>query len=372
MSTISPTASAPDRTPDAPKATAGESPVKAFLGRWETLILALIVVVFLVGQAISTEFLTADSLTSGSADFSEYALLALPLTLIIATGEIDLSVASILALSSAVMGSLWNAGLPMEAIIPICFVVGAVCGAFNGWLVTGLGLPSLAVTIGTLALFRGLAFVVLGDESVTSFPTAYTDWGFGNFGGTPVPNPIVLFLILAVIFALVLHRTPLGRSIFAIGANKEAARFSGLRVDRIQFRLFVLSGVVAALAGVILTLRNSTAAGNVGEGFELTAIAAVVLGGVSIFGGTGTIGGVLLALILLAGIQKALNLDPDISTYWVQIVTGILLVGSVLGPNIAARVREARRINTRGARPTRPGRPADAQTGPGGEGNTNA
>jgi rhamnose transport system permease protein len=350
----------------------GHSPVKAILGRWETLIVVLIAVVFVIGSQISAEFLTGESLTTGSSDFTEYAILALPLTLIIATGEIDLSVASVLALSSALMGSLWNAGLPMEAIIPICLVAGAVCGLFNGWLVTGLGLPSLAVTIGTMALFRGLAFVILGDESVTSFPAAYTDWGFGQFAGTALPNTIVLFLVLAVIFAVVLHRTPFGRAIFAIGANKEAARFSGLRVDRIQLRLFVLSGAIAALAGVLLTLRNSTAAGNVGEGFELTAIAAVVLGGVSIFGGSGTVGGVVLALILLGGIQKALNLDPDISTYWVNIVFGILLVGSVLGPNISARIREARRITNRGTRPPRPGRPATTRTGPGGEGNTHA
>lgn len=371
MSTVATTPSgpAPGRSPDA--ARDGDSMLKTVLGRWETLIVALIALVFVIGSGISAEFLTGESLTTGSSDFTEYAILALPLTLIIATGEIDLSVASVLALSSALMGYLWNEGLPMEGIIPICLVAGAVCGLINGWLVTGLGLPSLAVTIGTMALFRGLAFVILGDESVTSFPTGYTDWAFGTFAGTVVPNTIVLFLVLAALFAVVLHRTPFGRAIFAIGANREAARFSGLRVNRIQLRLFVLSGVIAALAGILLTLRNSTAAGNVGTGFELTAIAAVVLGGVSIFGGTGTIGGVLLALILLGGIQKALNLDPDISTYWVNIVFGILLVGSVLGPNLAARFREARRIS-RGTRPPRPGRPAVPQTGPGGEGNSNA
>lgn len=370
MSTTATTpAGSPGRAPGA--ARTGDSPLKAFLGRWETLIVFLIAVVFIIGSSISAEFLTGESLTTGSSDFTEYAILALPLTLIIATGEIDLSVASVLALSSALMGWLWNQGLPMEGIIPLCLLAGALCGLLNGWLVTGLGLPSLAVTIGTLALFRGLAFVILGDESVTSFPPDYTDWAFGNVAGTVIPNTIVLFLVLAAIFAVVLHRTPFGRAIFAIGANREAARFSGLRVDRIQLRLFVLSGMVAALAGILLTLRNSTAAGNVGEGFELTAIAAVVLGGVSIFGGTGTIGGVLLALILLGSIQKALNLDPDISTYWVNIVFGILLVGSVLGPNISARVREARRIS-RGSRPPRPGRTAAPQTGPGGEGNTDA
>jgi rhamnose transport system permease protein len=265
------------------------------------------------------------------------------LTLVINAAEIDLSVASVLALSSALMAELWNQGLPLELIMPICIAAGALCGAFNGILVTRLGLPSLAVTIGTLALFRGLAFVVIGDESVTDFPAVWTDRGFGNFLGTFVPNTMVLFAILAVGFGVVLHSTPFGRSIYAIGANEEASYFSGLRVKRIKLILFTVSGAVAALAGIVITLRNSTAAANVGQGFELTAITAVLLGGVSIFGGRGTIVGVILALLLLGGIQKALLLSESISSYWIQIVTGALLVGSVLGPNIARRVGEARR-----------------------------
>jgi rhamnose transport system permease protein len=269
--------------------------------------------------------------------------MALALTLVIVAAEIDLSVASVLALSSALMAELWNAGLPLELIMPICLVAGAVCGAFNGFLVTRLGLPSLAVTIGTLALFRGLAFVVIGDESVTDFPTAWTDRAFGNFAGTFIPNAMVLFAILAVGFGVVLHATPFGRSIYAIGANEEAAYFSGLRVKRVKLILFTVSGIVAALAGIVISLRNSTAAANVGQGFELTAITAVLLGGVSIFGGRGTLVGVALALFLLGAIQKALLLSDSISSYWIQIVTGTLLVVSVLGPNVVRRAREARR-----------------------------
>jgi rhamnose transport system permease protein len=227
--------------------------------------------------------------------------------------------------------------------MPLCLVVGALCGAFNGVLVTWLGLPSLAVTIGTLALFRGLAFVVIGDDSVTDFAATWTDRAFGNFAGTFIPNTMVLFAILAVAFGILLHATPFGRSVYAIGANEEAARFAGLPVRRVKLILFVLSGAVAALAGVVISLRNSTAAANVGQGFELTAITAVLLGGVSIFGGRGTIGGVILALLLLGGIQKALTLSESISSYWIQIVTGTLLIGAVLGPNIARRVGEARR-----------------------------
>ena len=269
--------------------------------------------------------------------------MALPLAMVIVAAEIDLSVASVLAVSSALMAYLWNHGQPVETIIPICLVAGALCGAFNGLLVTRLGLPSLAVTIGTLALFRGLAFVVIGDDSVTDFPPTWTDRAFGNFAGTFVPDTIVLFAVLAAGFAVLLHATPFGRSVFAIGANEETAYFSGLRVKRIKLILFTLSGTVAALAGVVITLRNSTGAANVGQGFELTAVTAVLLGGVSIFGGRGTIAGVILALFLLGGIQKALLLSESISSYWIQIVTGALLIGSVLGPNLARRVAGARR-----------------------------
>jgi rhamnose transport system permease protein len=321
----------------------GATRLRAALGRWEALLIGLIAITLIAGSTLSEEFLTADSFTTGSLDLSEVALMALALTLVIVAAEIDLSVASMLALSSALMADLWNRGLPLELIMPICLLAGALCGAFNGFLVTRLGLPSLAVTIGTFALFRGLAYVVIGDESVTDFPAAWTDRGFGNFAGTFIPNTIVLFAILAVAFGVVLHATPFGRSIYAIGANQEAAYFAGLRVKRIKLTLFVVSGVVAALAGIVISLRNSTAAANVGQGFELTAITAVLLGGVSIFGGRGTILGVILALFLLGAIQKAILLSESISSYWIQIVTGTLLVGSVLGPNVARRAREARR-----------------------------
>jgi len=334
--------------PDAaPAATAGRRDWRAVFGRWETLLVGLLVVTAIAGQVISTEFLTADSFTTGSLDLSEIALMALPVTLVIVAAEIDLSVASVLALSSALMAYLWNHNQPIETIIPVCIVAGALCGAFNGVLVTRFGLPSLAVTIGTFALFRGLAFVVIGDQSVTDFPSLWTDRAFGNFAGTFVPDTIVLFAILAIAFAVLLHATPFGRSVFAIGANEEASYFSGLRVKRVKLILFTLSGAVAGLAGVVISLRNSTAAANVAMGFELTVITAVLLGGVSIFGGRGSIAGVVLALLLLGGIQKAILLSESISSYWIQIVTGTLLVGSVLGPNLARRVAEARRRRSR-------------------------
>lgn len=320
------------------------------LVRWETLIVGLIIVAWIVGAGLSDDFLSADSFTTASLDLSEVALMAMPMALLVVAAEIDLSVASVLALSSACMGELWNSGQTIEVIMVECVLIGACCGAVNGFLVTRLGLPSLAVTIGTLSLFRGLAFVVIGDQSVTDFPATWTDRAFGNFAGTSIPNTMVLFAILAVGFGVLLHATGFGRKIFAIGANEEAARFSGVRVKRIKFWLFVMSGAVAGLAGVVISLRNSTAAANVGTGFELTVVTAVVLGGISIFGGKGTIGGVVLALVLLGSINKALTLSDSISSYWIQIVTGTLLIGSVLLPNLAVRAREARAHSFHGRR----------------------
>jgi rhamnose transport system permease protein len=314
---------------------------RTLLGRWESLIVALIVCTAVLGQSLSPNFLTSDNFSFASADLAEIALMALPLALVIVAAEIDLSIASVLGLSSALMGELWNAGWSVEMILPFVLVVGAVCGAFNGLLVTRLGLPSLAVTIGTLALYRGLALVVLGDVAVADFPQTWTNLAIDTVPGTPVPYPILLFAILAVLFAVLLHRTSFGRSVYAIGANEEAARFSGIRVKRVKMWLFTMSGAIAALAGAVYTLRLSSARADSGTGFELVVVAAVVLGGVSIFGGTGTIVGVVLALVLLGGLRNALTLG-QISQEWVTIVTGLLLIVSVLAPNLVRRVREAR------------------------------
>lgn len=349
--------SAPNSPASAGAAERAASPL-ARLRSWETLITFLIVLACLAGSQLSSEFFTTASITTTTFDMIEVALMALPLTLVIVAAEIDLSIASVLGLSSAVMGKLWSAGLPIESIFVICLAVGVLCGAFNGFLVTRLGLPSLAVTIGTMGLFRGLAFVVLGDQSVTSFPSTWTDRAFGTLGGANgwIPNVLILFAVLAVLFGVLLHATPFGRTVYAIGANEEAARFSGVRVKRTKMLLFVMSGAIASLAGVEMTLRQSTAAANVGTGFELTVVAAVVLGGVSIFGGRGRLGGVILALILLGAIEKALTLAPHVSSYWIQIVDGILLVGSVLVPNLVTRLREYRAhagTRTRALRPAR-------------------
>lgn len=314
----------------------------ARLASWDGAIIVVAVLALVVASGVVANFATGRNVTFLVLDLLPIALLALPMTFVIVTGEIDLSVASMLGLTSAVMGSLWNSGMAIETIIPLCVVLGAVLGAVNGLFVTVFKLPSLAVTIGTLALFRGLALVVLGDAAVADFPVRFTGWATGTIGDTPVPNVLILLLVLAAVFAVVLHATPIGRAVFAAGANEQAARFSGVRVARLKFWLFVASGAVAGLAGVLWTLRYSSARADNGVGLELAVVAAVLLGGVSIFGGKGTMPGVLAGVLLLATLQNALRLE-DVSNEALNIVTGSLLIVSVLLPNIGRSVRTAAR-----------------------------
>jgi rhamnose transport system permease protein len=314
------------------------SELKRRLGSWDTIIILLTVLVLVVASASVDNFGTSRNFTFLVLDLLPIALVALPMTFIVITGEIDLSVASTLGLTSAMMGYLWNHGLAIQTIMPLCIVLGAVLGAVNGFLITGLGLPSLAVTIGTLALYRGLAFVVLGDSAVADFPFNYTGWVTGTIGDGPVPHVLILLVILALIFGVILHATPFGRSLYAIGANAQAAHFSGIRVQRTKFWLYVASGAVAGLAGVLWTLRYSSARADNGAGLELAVVAAVLLGGVSIFGGKGSLPGVLAGVVLLASLQNALRLE-DVSGQALNIVTGVLLVLSVLLPNIATSIR---------------------------------
>jgi rhamnose transport system permease protein len=315
-------------------------PLPRRLLRWETALVVLLLAVGLAGERTSPGFLTGTNLFYLGLDVGEIALMALPLTMIIIAGEIDLSIASILGLTGALLGWLWTAGWPLELILPTVLVTGGLAGALNGFLVTRLGLPSLAVTIGTLALYRGLAFVILGDQAVADFPASYTRYGTTPIPGTDVPYPMALFAVLAVVFAVVLHATPFGRSVFAIGANQDAAFFSGIRVKRAKFILYVLSGAMSGLAGIVYTLRFASARADNGAGLELAVVAAVLLGGVSIFGGKGTLGGVVAAVFLLGGIRSALILN-DVSNDILNVVTGLLLIGSVIAPNASAAIGRA-------------------------------
>jgi rhamnose transport system permease protein len=331
--------------PDAPVKTSSlgtlPNPVTRLI-RWDVIVTALLIVVFAGGALGTPDFATSDNLSFALDDLSEIALIALPMTLLVVAAEVDLSVASVLGLSSALLGALWDAGWAIETIIPILIIVGAVAGLVNGLLVTRLGLPSLAVTIGTLTLYRGLAYVVLGTKAVAQFPQNYADLATKTVPGTPIPYPFALFIVAAILTAVVLHATGAGRAIFATGAQEEAAFFAGIRVKRIKLLLFVVSGVVSAFAGAIYTLRYGSARADNGLGLELAVIAAVLLGGVDFDGGRGTLGGVV-AGVLLIGLLRNLLMLRDVATEIQSIVTGLLLIVSVLTPRIIAGVREARR-----------------------------
>jgi rhamnose transport system permease protein len=324
--------------------TGGPPPRRQSLGfiiRWETLLLVLLGGTIAFGASVSTYFLQSTNLFYICLNVGEVAIMALPLTLIVVTGEIDLSVASMLGLTGVAMAELFKHGWPIWPAMLAAVALGMVLGAFNGFLVTRVGLPSLAVTIGTLTLYRGIAQGILPTDTIGGFPAHLTNIGVIPIPGTHIPYSIAFFGVLAIVFAVVLHATPLGRAIFAIGAGQEAAFFAGIRVKRIKFWLYVLSGMLCGFAGVLWTLRFASARYDSGIGLELYVVTIVLLGGVSIFGGRGTILGVVIAVAVLGTLQTALTADL-MPAQDQNIVVGALLLASVIVPNGGDIYRRAR------------------------------
>ncbi len=315
----------------------------------ESAVVLLLVAVAVVAAAVVPGFGQPITLTYLLLDVTPILLVALPMTLVIVTGEIDLSVASVVGLASVLTGVLTQAGWSFELAALVALLVGALGGALNGFLVTVVGLPSLAVTIGTLALFRGLAVGLLGTTAVTDFPEFWTDLARSRIGVSNVPTVTVLLVVLILAFVVLLHLTPFGRGLYAIGLSPEAARFSGVRVERSKLVLFVLAGLVSALAGIYYTLRYGSARGDNATGLELQVIAAVLLGGVSIFGGRGALHGVVAGVLLIGVLSSALRV-AGVTSDVINIITGVLLVLSVVLSAALARTRKRRRA--RSAAPT--------------------
>ena len=312
----------------------------------ETAIVVLLLIVALVSAISVRGFGQPITVTFLLLDVAPILLIALPMTLVMITGEIDLSVGSMVGLSSVVTGALVQAHVPFGFAALAALAVGVIGGAVNGFLVTVVGLPSLAVTIGTLALFRGLAVGTLGTTAVTDFPSQWTALAQAKISGTTIPYIMVPFLILLAIFAVVLHFTPFGRGIYAIGLSKDAARFSGVHVERTKMLLFIASGLVAAFAGIFYTLRYGSARGDNATGLELQVIAAVVLGGVSVFGGRGQLYGVVAAVLLIGTLSSALRL-ANVTSDVINIITGVLLVLSVVAASLLTWLQRARRRPSR-------------------------
>ena len=312
--------------------TAPRQPFLARFQRWEWILVGLIVAVVVVNTRLSPYFLNVQNLSRASSDFMEIGLMMLPMVFIIITGNIDLSVASNMGMSASLMGLLHNLGVNIWLAVLAGLALGTLGGLLNGFLIARVKLPALVVTLGTYALFRGIAYGFLGDQAARDYPSAFNYLGQGHIFPL-VPFSVVLFLVLAVIFTLVLHRTTFGRYLFAVGNNENATIYSGVPVARLKLILFTLSGFISALAGMVLAARFGSTRPDIGTGLELTVITAAVLGGVDINGGAGTMWGAALSLLLIGLMRFGMGLI-NIQGQVQGILIGLLLIFSILLPNI--------------------------------------
>ena len=293
----------------------------------EVVLLGVLIVLMVVMSVLSPLFLTVGNLLNTSRFFVEVGLMALGMTLIIITGGIDLSVGSNLALVSVAVGFSYAGGLPLPLAIVFGLVVGVAAGLFNGLFITLLDLHPLVVTLGTFALFQGLAYGLTEAQAVSDFPAWFAYFGQAYLLNV-VPGQLFIFIVAVVVVWLILSRTRFGRYVYAIGNNEEAAHFSGVPVRRVKLALYSGIGLLVAIASVIYTSRVYTARGDSGLGLELDVISAVVLGGASIYGGSGTIGGTVLGVLIIATLRNGLVLAGVPST-WQVFVLGVLLLVAV-------------------------------------------
>lgn len=304
----------------------------SILLRQDVILLVITVAGVLLLATQSDKFLTSQNLLNQGRLATEVALVALPMTLIIITGGIDLSVGSTLGLCAIILGVSWqNLGLPLELAIVVALLAGTLCGLVNGLLITRVGLPPLITTLATFALYRGLAEGISQARSVRGYPDWFYELGQKNLLGdvNSIPNQLLLVVVATVMIGTILSRTPFGRSLYAIGNNETGARFSGIPVKQYKLAIYTLSGFMAGLAAWVYVSRVSTTRSDMGTGLELNAITAVVIGGTSIFGGSGTIIGTVVGLILIQLLKNGLALGGakgDSTT----IVVGLVLILAVL------------------------------------------
>ena len=307
---------------------------------WENFLAMLTLALLAYAVLAVPNFATSFNISQAIAGVSERALIVLPMSLLIIAREIDLSVASTLALCSVIFGVAVQSGAGVEISVVAALLTGAIAGAFNGAMVTYFGLPSLVVTLGSLAMFRGIGYIILGSDSVNVFPDAFTDFGIYNLGDSPIPLTIVPFLFLAPVFLIVLQFSFVGRRIYAIGGNPDAALYAGVKMARIRLCLFVVSGLVCGVASVVFTARLANARADNAIGMELDVITIALLGGVSVFGGRGKLTGVFWALILIAALRNVLGLS-HFGGDAQGIITGLLLIAALLVSSTAQRLQGA-------------------------------
>lgn len=316
------------------------TPFKRLLASWEVLLFGVAVVIFIANSLASPYFLDAWNLSDATFNFTEKAMIAFAMALLIIAGEIDLSVAAIIALASTAMGYAAQMGIGAPGLVVIGIGTGLACGAFNGILVAGLKLPSIVVTIGTMSLFRGISYIVLGDQAYGKYPADFAFFGQGYVFWV-FSFEFVLFLVMAGLFAVLLHATNFGRQVYVIGNNPLAARFSGIPVERVKFILFLLTGLMSGIAAVCLTSRLGSTRPSIAQGWELEVVTMVVLGGVSILGGAGTIAGVVIAAFVMGLVTFGLGL-LNVPGIVMSIFIGLLLIVTIALPIVGRRIRNAR------------------------------
>ena len=322
--------------------------LRGILVRPESVTVALLILAFIVGSLMSPYFLDAVFLFNYTSLYIEVGIMAIGMTFIIISGNIDLSVASILALVASAAGVVYfDLGVPMVMTIVIALTLGTLLGWLNGALVARLKLPALAVTLGTWALYRGAAQILVGDDSRPRlawtrefmYPEWFTRIHRVYIPGTPIPVPLVIFLVLAIILGIVLYKTTFGRWVYAIGTNEDAARYSGVPTHRVKMLIFALTGFLSGLAGLIMVSRLSVARYDHARGWELDVITAVVLGGTDIFGGRGSMFGTVVAFLLLIFLRTGMGV-ANVKAESQLAVIGSLLIIAILVSNLTDKLRK--------------------------------
>lgn len=308
--------------------------------RWETFLLLVTALVFLFNSFATPYFLDPWNLSDATFNFTEKAIIALPMAMLIICREIDLSVASIIALASVSMGLAAEAGLGPGGLVVVAVAVGIACGLFNGLVVTRFGIPSIVVTIGTMSLYRGITYVVLGDSAFTDYPDGFEFFGQGYVYWI-FSFEFTLFLALALVFYGLLHHTNFGRRTYAIGSNPTAALYSGIKINKHKLVLFVLVGALSGLASVLLTSRLGSTRPSIAFAWELSIVTMVVLGGVSILGGAGSMVGVVIAVFLMGLVTFGLGL-LNVPGIVMSIIIGAMLISVISIPVVVGRLRRAR------------------------------
>jgi rhamnose transport system permease protein len=329
--------------------------LKRFFFQWEWLLVLIFIAVNVINGGLSPYYLNLKSLVGSTNSFLDMAFLVLPMTFVIILGNIDISVASTVALSAVVMAVSFNAGMPMPLAMLLCLVVSTACGLFNGLIMVKFKeLSAVIVTLATMIIYRGVAYVILEDQASGRFPKWYSFLGWGSIG--PIPFILIAFAACAVAFGLLLHKTSFGRKVFAMGNNLTAARYSGIRTDSVIIAVSALTGLMAGFTALFLSSRMGSTRPNVAQGYELSVIAMVVLGGVSTSGGSGRIGGPILAVFIIGYLNYGLGLVNTAATV-LLIIVGSLLILSVLVLNV--RFGGHRRPAPPVARVIAPGRAPD-------------